>query len=124
MIVTKRDLDKTFFVNRFLFSEHVGEAYDAWNDLCFKHFARTGRDAPIRASAQRQRLERGEAWDAAWECCFVEDGQDVSAPALVRSGYRDLMHALAEDIGVGVRVQGDSSVTTPDERPAASPRSG
>ena len=96
----KRDLDKTFYVNRFLFSESVFTAYERWSEVCFQHDARVAHDAPLRASAERQRVERGESWDPAWSDCFVTDSGDVTELPQIADAYTELMRALADDVGV------------------------
>lgn len=71
-ISLKRNLDRSFFVNRYLFSDRFASLYqDFIGNKCFAPYSGgTGHAAKILASRARQQSERGESWKGEWETLF------------------------------------------------------
>ena len=102
LLAHKRQLDRTFYTNRHLFSSALQDNYQGFMRLCFAQWKSASQDAKIRASATRLRLERGPAahWDGDWDSMF-EDMPDT--PQLRRKQqelYDDVMNAFSADMGL------------------------
>lgn len=57
-IAAKRTLDKTFYVNRFLFTPAFSAAYDSFMEVCFQTYTGIGEPAKLRSTIELQRAER------------------------------------------------------------------
>jgi hypothetical protein len=101
-IRTKREADKTFFVNEHLFSSAFGQLYRAFIDSCFVHWEFEGEDAKLRVSASWIKQERGERipWEREWNSLFRDDSWN---PAEQMRAYRELMEVFAVELGVQSR---------------------
>ncbi len=69
LVTKKRQLDKLYFVNEYLFDVELRRDYQAFMQECFKQFAGAGQDAKIRTSRTQLRRERGNLaeWDGSWD---------------------------------------------------------
>jgi hypothetical protein len=98
----KRELDRSFHVNRFLFSPDFATQYGGFMDACFKTYTGGGEDAKLRADAEDQEFERGpEHWDPSWTVeYFVADGGELTSASEISSWYKNLMASFSRDLGV------------------------
>ena len=94
----KRELDKRFHVNKFLFSPDFRHRYDALMESCYQTWSGLGQNAKLRTSPVRQQAERGEAWSRDWEECFshLEMATDDADKEEL---YTKLMKAFAAELG-------------------------
>jgi hypothetical protein len=117
-LALKRDLDKLFYVNRYLFASDFAWRYERLMAICFQMFSGTGEFAKIRSSIVLQREKRRHArWEKDWEQLFdpeVQATPDSSDHSELESAYRahmpfllelhaaysSLMVAFAEELGV------------------------
>lgn len=98
VIAVKRSADKLFFVNAELFSPSFRIHYDAFIDICFRHYAGApGEPAKLRSDEEFQRELRGTDWEEAWSALF--DEADVPGTDLVRKHYRNLMESFGGEVG-------------------------
>ena len=101
----KRELDKTFYVNRFLFTPAFSERYDDFMGACFKTFTGSGENAKLLAPVSKQERERGAAWDSTWAALFVPEEELSTSDRESRSGftasYTALMECFAGQVGLG-----------------------
>jgi len=96
----KRQLDRIFFVNRFLMDREFSALYDSFMSSCFETYTGAGQDAKLRANARMHHLQRG-SWDEAWDDNFVKDAPKVTSPGTVEVHYEAVMQCFAREIGVG-----------------------
>jgi hypothetical protein len=96
----KRELDKIFYVNRYLFGESFCKAYEDFMSLCFMTYYGAGQDAKLRAAFDRQREMRGNPaeWKADWAGLFT--GESRSSEELIKEGYELLMTSFARELGI------------------------
>jgi hypothetical protein len=119
-IQKKREVDKAFYVNRFLMTDHFGVLYHEFINTCFKPWASVAHDAKMRASVARQRAERGrEKWNPEWETLFVSDRAEVAADSEVEGRYESLMTQFAAECGVGTADVADGGTRGSAHPPAA-----
>ncbi len=77
VIELKRDLDKIVYPNSHVFGPVFIERYYKFMAACFLTYASgPAQNAKIRASIERQRLERTE-WSDEWNALFVPDEDSV-----------------------------------------------
>lgn len=104
-IEIKRELDKTFYVNRFLFAAPFSERYNEFMAACFKTFTGFGENAKLRAPVSQQKRERGTGWDNAWAALFVPEDELPSSGPERRSdftaSYTAFMECFADQLGIG-----------------------
>lgn len=94
----KRQLDKLFYTNKYLFSEGFGRDYLNLMDTCFEMFVATGQDARLRTPKDWHRDERTHRWKEEWAQCF-SGYEKVSAPEAINDAYERLMMSFAEELG-------------------------
>jgi hypothetical protein len=99
-IAHKRQLDKIFYVNRFLMSEEFYRLYGDFISSCFKMHLGKGEDAKLRANKEDHREER-VSWNTEWDHYYVEDESEMRSRGTVREKYEDVMRCFAREIGVG-----------------------
>lgn len=100
-IAAKRDLDKAFHVNRFLFSARFSEKYLQFMAVCFHTFVGVGEPAKLRSKIELQKSERkGAAWPAEWDDLFVFPERHASSRQEVQDAYEQLMNCFGEELGV------------------------
>jgi hypothetical protein len=86
-IALKRDLDRLVHADAHILGPAFMERYYAFMSTCFQTYAGVGVDAKLRASAARQRIERGDAaWRPEWDSLFARE-EDVVPVAQVREAY-------------------------------------
>jgi hypothetical protein len=105
----KRELDKLFHVNRFLFSPRFGDLYEQLMKTYFRMYTGTGKPAKIKSPIVFQRAERTEEhWSAEWEP-LVDPGAQLAEGdfeglrgylASVDYAYTTTMTTFAEEVGV------------------------
>lgn len=103
VIQTKRDLDRTFHVYRYLFDEDVYEAFQAFSATLFETYAGAGRDARIRSAIHtpngNRQTDCAFEWKGEWHERFA--AHDRIAPLNeVQQGYEHIMSTLAQSFGV------------------------
>lgn len=99
-LAKKRELDRLFYANEYLMSEHFASSFNAFIQVCFRHYAGVGHDAQLRMSLEDARSERGAArWDEAWNDYFA-GGRYLSERESVSTRYRELMLVFSEQVGV------------------------
>jgi hypothetical protein len=101
----KRELDKLFFVNRFLFGEQFSAAYFRFFDLCFEHDAAVATDARLRTDPHKQKAEFGSGWDDSWGPLFSPTAE-WSSRTEVEGAYGELMRRFADELGVRPQTAG------------------
>jgi hypothetical protein len=119
IIDRKRKLDRVFHVNKWLFSPHFRQLYDGFMKECFEMGGHMGRDAEIRLSAEKLKMERGERaskWDDEWDGYFTQDNRYRALDA-----YESLMERFADEIGVGADALAPPSEPSPDGEHARTP---
>ena len=86
-ITLKRDLDRLVHADPHIFGSDFMDRYDKFMSTCFQTYAGVGVNAKLRASAARQRIERGDAaWRPEWDSLFAPE-EDVVPLAEVREAY-------------------------------------
>lgn len=103
VIAHKRDLDKLFYLNRYLLSEEFDRQYQSFMNICFSEYQGRGKAVRIRESSERQRSQRGVEWNIAWSEHFVSDsrqGDGVTDWKVVQERYDSLMGYFSEQLGV------------------------
>ena len=99
-VAAKRTLDKTFHVNRFLFSPPFSAAYNSFMDTCFQTYTGVGEPAKLRSTIEFQRPERRDTWNEEWNDLFVFPTRHASSLSDIRLAYERLMNCFAEELGV------------------------
>jgi hypothetical protein len=108
-LALKRELDKLFHVNRFLFSPRFSDLYEQQMTTYFRVYTGTGKPAKIKSPIHFQRAERTKArWHSEWEPLFDPEAQLAEGDfeglrrylASVDYAYTTLMTAFAEEVGV------------------------
>jgi hypothetical protein len=96
----KRALDKTFHVNRALFTGEFQAAYRSFMDACFLTDAAAGEDAKLKLDGQKLRRERGDGvkWDDMWDDRF--EASEALDPEEFDRRYDALVAAFARELGV------------------------
>jgi hypothetical protein len=104
----KRELDKIFHVNRFLFSPRFAELYEQLMQTYFRTFTGTGQSAKIKSPVDIQQRERTVAhWKQEWDALF--DPSAFAATTMqalsryvtsVDVVHNALMTEFAEEVGV------------------------
>jgi hypothetical protein len=103
-IELKRDLDKTFYVNRFLFTPPFSDHYDSFMTTCFKTHTGAGENAKLRASVAQQQRQRGSRWETTWVAMFVPEEEVPSSNdgrSTFTASYTALMECFADQLGIG-----------------------
>jgi hypothetical protein len=99
-IELKRELDRLFHVNKFLFSETFTRRYQALMELCFQTFAGVATDARLRVDPQVQVAEMGsDRWRADWWDLFSPE-EERSGRGRIKNAYVELMQTFADELGV------------------------
>jgi len=99
-VAIKRQLDKAFYVNRFLFSDSFSALYGRFMSACFRTFTGSGRNALLRSRPGEQARERGlSSIPEDWQGMFVDE-DDAADMVTIRSAYEELMTGFANEIGV------------------------
>jgi len=106
----KRELDKLFHVNRFLFSPRFAEAYDELMQTYFRTWTGKGQPAKIKSPVWFQLQERTEAnWEPKWEAAMFDPAAQFAATDLealgryvksIDAAHNTLMTVFAEEVGV------------------------
>lgn len=109
-IARKRNLDRIYFVNEYLFGGEFREAYMRFMDGCFAHGVGAGLDAGLRTSLADLKRERGvvELWEGEWDRLFeLEPADEFGRKAesdkhkkQQRLQYVSLMEAFAGQLGL------------------------
>lgn len=114
IIEAKRTLDKTFFVNEFLFSRDFGNCYSDFINACFKAYNCPGHDAQLRTAIVTPDGDRSlvtPQWQPEWKryfcgeelpdtCKEPQQPCQVSERCLVACAYQDLMLGFAQEVGI------------------------
>src|SRR5262249_50217103 len=99
-IALKRQLDKLFYVNKFLFSASFARRYEILMNLCFETFVGIARDARIHVDPQIQMDEVGiDRWQDAWQHLFSPE-EERSSRDRIKDAYMQLMQTFADELGV------------------------
>jgi hypothetical protein len=93
----KRDLDRVFHINRYLFSEKFRTSHELFMDRTFQIFVAYNQLALIRTSPEQQRLERGDNWREEWGAMF-SPSDERRDPVTIGDAYNAVMKALADDV--------------------------
>jgi hypothetical protein len=105
-VALKRDLDKSFQVNQYLFSQRFASAYQGFIGKCFAPYSGgVGHAARILASPHRQRSERADTWREEWVAYFADESR-ATPIQLVQDAYQRLMEQFARELKVR---EGDAS---------------
>ena len=99
-VAAKRQSDRAYYTNEYLFSPAFRAAYQAFMDTAFRLYTGSGHDAQLRMRKEDLQRERGDVpWDSDWDRLFAAPEQ-VNPPMDVKQRYRALMEAFAAEIGV------------------------
>ncbi|NAZ82329.1 hypothetical protein GTR02_10915 [Kineococcus sp. R8] len=95
----KRDLDRLFFTNQYLFSAALQTSYEEFIRARFATWGGAGVDALLRMRPEHLRHERGagHAWDSSWDERFSDEVPDGGRQA---TSYVTISRAFAHDLGV------------------------
>lgn len=99
VVAIKRDLDKRFHVNRFLFEASFADRYESFIEACFLTFTGFGQPAKLRAVAARHEQERRASWQAEWQDFFAPP-EDATPERVVELRYEELMEHFGRQVGV------------------------
>jgi hypothetical protein len=100
---TKRDLDKEFYVNKFLFEPEFEVRYLAFIDACFEGSGEFATPGKLRASVEDQATERGpNRWERRWAKMLTDEDDDTVFPE-IQATYNALMEEFARQVGVKKR---------------------
>jgi hypothetical protein len=83
-------------INAPLFSDEFFGACMDFQNLCFETYGGWGQDAKLRTEFRRRRESRTD-WNPEWASYFSENPCD---PQKIRSAYKRVMEAFANDIGI------------------------
>lgn len=101
VIRAKRELDRTFHIYRYLFDDHVYDAYHAYIHALFEMHTGAGQDARIRSLIETADGDRTRhatyVWNPAWHARFAT--VNVVDRAEVRDRYTRLMEVLRVSLG-------------------------
>jgi hypothetical protein len=99
-IALKRELDKRFHVNMFLFSASFTRGYEVLMNLCFETFAGVATDARLRVNPEVQMAEMGDdRWQDAWWDLFSPEAKR-SGRGSIKDAHAQLMQTFADELGV------------------------
>src|SRR3954469_19493778 len=93
----KRELDRAFYVNEFLFTTEFRKSYQHFINTCFSCYSGNAEDAKLRASLDKQRLQRGTKWRDDWTSYFSPRGE-MSSSHEVTERYTALMMTFAHQV--------------------------
>jgi len=99
VVSLKRDIDKKIHLAAPLFSQGFFSACTEFQNLCFEAFVGWGQNARLRTESKRRCEARPTDWKSEWNVCFA-DRESVSDPHAIKDAYRQVMRALAVDMGV------------------------
>ena len=101
VIGLKRDLDKKFHMNRFLFSDGFARLYGELMELCFETFVGFGVGARLRVDPAYQRREMGaDLWRDEWDDRFSPPEERTHRDKIAEA-YEAFMACFASELGVG-----------------------
>lgn len=99
IITLKRELDKTMYVSKPLFSDNFFANYLAFMELCFKTFVGIGEDAKLRTGVEKRRDNLvGHDW-------LPEDDQkffpeERPSKDEIRKAYENLAVSFSKELGL------------------------
>lgn len=100
VVELKREVDKEFHINKFLFSERFDSSYHRFMSLMFEEGGRLATDARIRVDAKTQEREMGpDLWDDDWNKRFWPPAKKDDRVAIA-AAYDAFMRRFAEELGV------------------------
>lgn len=117
-IELKRQADEAFHVNAPLFSWKLMERYFEFMNGCFRTGNGIARDARLRALAKNHELAAGSGWKAEWQALFDEHGATPQDD--VKAAYEEVVTRFAEELGVGLSLEGIESASAEVTRKRAS----
>lgn len=97
IVKLKRIMDKKIYLAAPLFSAEFFAACMAFQGLCYETYNGWGRDASLRTNSQRRSQARAKDWEIEWDEYF---SANVADPHEIRSAYKRVMEAFAQEIGV------------------------
>ncbi|MCK9900148.1 hypothetical protein CC117_12585 [Parafrankia colletiae] len=101
IITWKRELDRTFNINRPFLTQSCLDSYQAFIRTLFETYAAPGRDALLRTTIRSPNGDRSAAyprtWQASWNAMFARSGEADHAKVIAR--YDDLIHELGRQVG-------------------------
>jgi hypothetical protein len=100
-------MDRLFYVNAALFSDHFKTLYHDFINLYFIPGPLNEYDASAKMRTDikiRKQLvtKSGNIWDPAWDALFSQAGEIACREDVVRS-YSNLMDAFAAELGVELK---------------------
>jgi len=95
--VSKRECDRIFHSNEFLWADDTKKNYRKFADTAFVEGRGPGKDFAFRANAERHR--ENPNWRDEWVENFVEPNERVRRDEFVAS-YNALMRSITKDLGV------------------------
>lgn len=99
LIDKKRTLDRSFYVNKALFSPEFQEKYVAFLDDCFHVFSGHAKNARLRTHAEE--YVGLPNWNENWRHSFVNTKSHICPLDRFAADYEALMHQFAVEVGVG-----------------------
>jgi hypothetical protein len=105
IVEIKRTLDKKAYTNAPLFSRQFLDRYSAFIGTCFRTYWGWGHDAKLRTGTKRRRDAAQADWKPEWDE-YSTVAADIPDAEEVREKYNALMKALAQELGVGLVLEG------------------
>ena len=101
LISAKRTLDKTFYINRALFSVEFEAKYFSFiMDDCFKPYVGEHKNAQLRMDPKVHKEDEAHQWDPAWDALFVQTSDDVCSLKKIEMDYETLMQQFAIELAI------------------------
>jgi hypothetical protein len=93
----KRELDRQFHINRYLFSEQFATAYESFISTYFIENEHVGSVARLRVDRTTQKSERAPSWDDQWDALILRPHEKPPTPKEFTDAYDRLMTTFADE---------------------------
>lgn len=115
-VADKRQLDRIFYANEYLFSPAFRQKYRVFMSRYFAQWESPGQDAKMKTSVARLRAERGSKapWDANWDRLFENMREYQEQRQEQRSAYKEVMSAFANELGLSRTDRVVSNLSSPN----------
>ncbi len=97
IIALKREIDRKIHLSAPLFDSEFFNSCMHFQNLCFETYGGWGQDAKLRTEFKRRMQGRPTDWKSEWADYF---SQNVTDPKEVRTAYKSVMEAFAQNIGI------------------------
>ncbi len=97
IVALKRTIDRKIHLSAPLFGLEFFNSCMRFQDLCFDTYSGWGEDAKLRTEFRRRQESRPKDWKSEWADYFSDE---VTDPKEIRTAYKAVMEAFAQDIGI------------------------